>query len=61
MQLVLLKVSLTILFYDRVKAKVRYVKVIPNEECVLKHTLLVIDIPFNTKKDGIEFEPRVHV
>jgi len=36
------------------KVKVRNVKVIPNEECVPKHKLLVMDMH---KK----FEPRVHV
>jgi len=29
------------------KAKVHNVKVIPNEECVLKHKLLVMDMRFN--------------
>jgi len=33
-----------------VKAKVRNVKVIPNEECVPKHKLLVKDMWFNTTK-----------
>jgi len=32
------------------KAKVRNVKVIPNEECVPKHKLLVMDMQFNTTK-----------
>jgi len=35
------------------KAKIRNVKVIPNEECVAKHKLLVMDMWFNTQKDGI--------
>jgi len=44
------------------KAKVRNVKVIPNEECVPKHKLLVMDMQFNTrKKRRKKFEPRVHV
>jgi len=44
------------------KAKVRNVKVIPNEECVPKHKLLVMDMQFNTTKRWCEkFEPRVHV
>ena len=30
------------------KAKVRNVKVIPHEECVPKHKLLVMDMRFNT-------------
>jgi len=30
------------------KVKVRNVKVIPNEECVQKHKLLVMDMRFNT-------------
>jgi len=32
------------------KAKVRNVKVIPNEECVSKHKLLVMDMQFSTIK-----------
>jgi len=32
------------------KANVRNVKVIPNEECVPKHKLLVMDIKFSTRK-----------
>ena len=32
------------------KAKVRNVKVIPNEECIPKHKLLVTDMRFNTAK-----------
>ena len=32
------------------KAKVRNVKVIPNEECIPKHKLLVTDTWFNTRK-----------
>jgi len=32
------------------KAKVRNVKVISNEECVLKHKLLVMDMRFSTRK-----------
>ena len=32
------------------KAKVRNVKVIPNEVCVPKHKLLVMDMQFNTTK-----------
>ena len=30
------------------KVKVRNVEVIPNEECIPKHKLLVMDMPFNT-------------
>jgi len=46
------------------KAKVRNVKVevIPNEECVPNHKLLVMDMWFNTTKRWYnKFEPRVHV
>ena len=44
------------------KAKVRNVKVIPNEECVPKHKLFVMDMQFNiTKRWHKKFEPRVHV
>ena len=44
------------------KTKVCNVKVIPNEECVPKHKLLVMDMLFNiTKKWHKMFEPRVHV
>ena len=44
------------------KAKVCNVKVIPNEECVPKHKLLVMDIRFNrTKRWRKNFEPRVCV
>ena len=44
------------------KAKVRDVKVIPNEECVLKHKLLVMDMQFSTRKRRRKkFEPRVCV
>jgi len=44
------------------KAKVRNVKVIPNEECVPKHKLLVMDMRFDTtKRWHKKFEPRVHV
>jgi len=44
------------------KANVRNVKVIPNEECVPKHKLLVIDMRFNTtKRRRKKFEPRVRV
>jgi len=43
-------------------AKVHNVKVIPNEECVPKHKLLVIDIRYNTtKRWRKKFEPTVHV
>ena len=41
------------------KVKVRNVKVIPNEECVLKHKLLVMDMRFSTtKRRHKKFEPR---
>ena len=44
------------------KAKVRNVKVIPNEECVPKHKLLVMGMRFNrTKMWRKKFEPRVRV
>jgi len=44
------------------KAKVRNVKVIPNEECVPKHKLLVIDMQFSMRKRRRKkFEPRVRV
>ena len=44
------------------KAKVHNVSVIPNEECVPKHKLLVMDIQFNTtKRWHKKFEPRVCV
>jgi len=44
------------------KAKVHNVKVIPKEECVLKHKLLVMDMWFNTtKRRSTKFELRVHV
>jgi len=43
------------------KAKVRNVKVIPNEECVLKHKLLVMHMWFSTRKrQRKKFEPTVH-
>jgi len=44
------------------KAKVCNVKVIPNEECVPKHKLLVMDMWFSSRKRRHKkFEPRVHV
>ena len=44
------------------KAKVRNVKVIPNEECVPKHKLLVMDMWFSTRKRRRKkFQPRVRV
>ena len=44
------------------KGKVRNVKVIPNEECVPKHKLLVMDMRSNTtKRQHKKFQPRVHV
>jgi len=44
------------------KAKVRNVKVIPNEEYVPKHKLLVLDMQFSTRKRRRKkFEPRVRV
>jgi len=40
----------------------RNVKVIPNEECVRKHKLLVMDMRFNTTKSWRKkFEPIVRV
>jgi len=35
------------------KAKVRNIKVIPNEECVPKHKLLVMDMGLVQEKDGV--------
>ena len=44
------------------KVKVHNVRVIPNEECVPKHKLLVMDMPFSTtKRRHKKFEPRVRV
>ena len=44
------------------KAKVCNVKVIPDEECVLKYKLLVMDMQFSTRKRRRKkFEPRVCV
>jgi len=44
------------------KAKVPNVKVIPIEECVPKHTLLIMDMRFNKgKRRRKKFEPRVRV
>ena len=44
------------------KVKVRNVKVIPNEECMPKRKLLVMDMRFNTtKRRQKKFEPRVCV
>jgi len=44
------------------KAKVCNVKVIPKEECVPKHKLLVMDMQFSARKrQRKRFEPRVHV
>ena len=44
------------------KVKVRNVEVIPNEECVPKHKLLVMDMRLNTtKRRHKKFEPRVRV
>jgi len=44
------------------KAKARNVKVIPNEECVPKHKLIVMDMRFNTtRRWRKKLEPRVHV
>jgi len=44
------------------KAKVHNVRVIPDEECVPKCKLLVMDMQFNTtKRWRKKFEPRVHV
>jgi len=44
------------------KAKVRNVKIIPNEECVPKHKLFEMDMRFNTSKSWHKnFEPRVRV
>jgi len=51
-----------IIVWQEDKAKVHNVKVIPNEECVPKHKLLVMDMRFNTtKRWRKKFEPRVHV
>jgi len=44
------------------KAKVCNVKVIPNEECVPKRKVLVMDMQFNSRKRRRKkFESRVHV
>jgi len=43
------------------KAKVCNVKVIPNEKCLPKHKLLVMNMQFNTKRWHKKCEPRVHV
>jgi len=44
------------------KAKVRNVKAMPDEECVPKHKLLVMDIQCNTTTTWRKkFEPRVQV
>jgi len=44
------------------KVKVRNIKVIPNEVCVQKHKLLVMDMRFNTtKRRHKKFQPRVFV
>ena len=44
------------------KVKVCNVKVIPNEECMPRHKLLVMDMWFNTaKRRHKKFEPRVCV
>jgi len=63
MQLVLLKVWLIIIIVQQEdKAKVRNVKVIPNEECVPKPKFLVMDMRFSTRKRWHKkFKPRVHV
>jgi len=47
---------------QRDKVKVHNVKVIPSEECVSKHKLLVMDMQFNTRKRRHKkFEPRLRV
>ena len=44
------------------KLKVRNVKVVPNEECIPKHKLLVMDMWFNTtKRRHKEFKSKVRV
>jgi len=61
MQLVLLKVQLSILLCSR-GIKQRIIKVIANEEYVPKHKLLVMDMQFNTtKRWRKKFKLRVHV
>ena len=51
-----------IIVWQEDKAKVRNVKVIPNEECVPKHKLLVMDMQFSTRKRRRKkFQPRVRV
>jgi len=37
------------------------VKVIPNEECVPKHKLLVMDMQLNTTRDGIKSSSQEYV
>jgi len=43
------------------KVKVRNVKVIPNEGCVPKHKVLVMDMWLNTNRWHKKFQPRVRV
>jgi len=43
------------------KVKVHNVKVIPNEECVPKHKLLVMDMQFNQQKDSIRSSSQEYV
>jgi len=51
-----------IIVHQEDKAKVRNVKIIPNEECVPRHKLLVMDMWFNTtRRWHKKFEQRVHV
>jgi len=51
-----------IILQQKDKAKVCNVKVIPNEECVPKHKLLVMEMQFSTRKRlHKKFESRVHV
>jgi len=51
-----------IMVRQREKVKVHNVMVIPNEECVPKHKLLVMDMRFNTtKRRHKKLEPRMRV
>ena len=51
-----------IIVWQEDKAKIHDIKAIPNEECVTKHKLLVMDMRFNTtKRQCKKFEPRVRV
>jgi len=42
-----------IIIWQRIKAKIHNVIVIPNEECVPKHKLFIMNMQFNTTNDGV--------